>query len=303
MSENLFIKAVRDRPGRPLVVAHRGDSAHEPENTKGAARRGWEVGADAWELDVQLSRDGVAVVVHDPTLGRTTDVARRFAGDARGADGFRVADFDLGEIESLDAGSWFVEPSGGHRSAARFGTLGGLTAGAVGRFASGSVRVPTLRACLELTGDLGWLVNVELKFTTGDDPRLLDAVAAEVSRLGMAGRVLVSSFDHRAVARAAGLGLGWATGVLNVGPLYRPKDYVRGLVGADFYHISREGFDTAAADPGGGGGPLPVLVYTVNDAAPGGEAWRLGEAGAAGLFADDPSAVLGRFGGGVRRPG
>lgn len=303
MCENLFIEAVCDPSRRPLVIAHRGDSAHAPENTLEAARVGREAGADAWELDVQLTRDGVAVVIHDATLTRTTDVARRFEGDPRGAGGFRVADFDLAEIESLDAGSWFVEEAGGNRSAGWFGTLDGLGAEAVRRFSGGSVRVPTLRACLELTGDLDWLVNVELKFTAGGDPRLLEAVAAEVGRLGVGDRVLVSSFDHRAVARAAGLGLGWATGVLNQSPLYRPAGYVRGLVGADFYHTSREGFDPEAAAPPAGPGSLPVLVYTVNDASPGGEADRLRAAGAAGLFTDDPRAVLGLIGGRVRRSG
>ncbi len=67
-----------------------------------------EAGAEAWELDVQLTRDGVAVVFHDETLSRTTDVADRFGDDPRGRDGFRLADFDWCEIASLDAGSWFV---------------------------------------------------------------------------------------------------------------------------------------------------------------------------------------------------
>src|SRR4051794_37261026 len=78
----------RPRPGRPLIIAHRGDSSHAPENTLEAALLGRDSGADAWELDVQLTRDGVPVVVHDETLLRTTDVARRFAGDPRGDDGF-----------------------------------------------------------------------------------------------------------------------------------------------------------------------------------------------------------------------
>lgn len=60
-------------PGRRLVVAHRGASAEAPENTLEAFRLGLEQGADAFELDVRLSADGVAVVIHDPTLDRTTD--------------------------------------------------------------------------------------------------------------------------------------------------------------------------------------------------------------------------------------
>jgi len=107
---------------RPLVIAHRGDSSRAPENTLDAARLGWDAGAEAWELDVQLSRDGVPVVIHDESLLRTTDVAGRFAGDVREPAGFLVSDFDLAEIRSLDAGSWFLEPGRGSRTADRFGT-------------------------------------------------------------------------------------------------------------------------------------------------------------------------------------
>ena len=93
---------------------------------------GWEAGAEAWELDVQITRDGVAVVFHDETLSRTTDVADRFGGDPRGQDGFRLAEFDWCEIASLDAGSWFVADPAGERSAAAFGTLENMD-GSAGR--------------------------------------------------------------------------------------------------------------------------------------------------------------------------
>src|SRR5665213_1201528 len=57
---------------RPLVFAHRGGSALAPENTITAFDNGLAHGADGLELDVRLSRDGIAVVHHDPTLERTT---------------------------------------------------------------------------------------------------------------------------------------------------------------------------------------------------------------------------------------
>ena len=55
-----------------LLIAHRGDSAHRPENTLSSFLRALEVGADNVELDVQLTRDGRLVVIHDATLDRTT---------------------------------------------------------------------------------------------------------------------------------------------------------------------------------------------------------------------------------------
>src|SRR5689334_23672697 len=89
----------RPRWPRPWVIAHRGDSSHVPENTLEAAQRAWDVGADAWELDVRLTRDGVPVVIHDATLVRTTTVAQQFPDDPRAQASYRVADFDLEEIK------------------------------------------------------------------------------------------------------------------------------------------------------------------------------------------------------------
>jgi glycerophosphoryl diester phosphodiesterase len=74
---------------RPLVFAHRGGSALAPENTIAAFDNGLALGADGLELDVHLSRDGVVVVHHDPTLNRTTTLTGPLA--ARTADELRRA--------------------------------------------------------------------------------------------------------------------------------------------------------------------------------------------------------------------
>jgi glycerophosphoryl diester phosphodiesterase len=81
-------------PSRVLVIAHRGDSVHYPENTLKSIRAAFDLGADAVEVDVRLSRDGVPMVFHDDTLERTTN--------ARGA----FARLSVREAQSLDAGSW-----------------------------------------------------------------------------------------------------------------------------------------------------------------------------------------------------
>ena len=80
---------------RPRVIAHRGASGTRPENTLVAFRRAAELGADMIELDVQRTRDGAVVVIHDWTLDRTTT--------GRGP----VGDRSLAELRGLDAGSWF----------------------------------------------------------------------------------------------------------------------------------------------------------------------------------------------------
>ena len=61
----------------PLILGHRGAPAEQPENTLASFRRALELGADGVELDVQCSADGVPVVIHDPTLERTTRGAGR----------------------------------------------------------------------------------------------------------------------------------------------------------------------------------------------------------------------------------
>lgn len=78
------------------VIAHRGASGVAPENTMAAFVRAVEMGADAIELDCQLSKDGQLVVFHDSTLVRTT-----------GRSGF-VKDATVDELRRLDAGSWFA---------------------------------------------------------------------------------------------------------------------------------------------------------------------------------------------------
>jgi glycerophosphoryl diester phosphodiesterase len=79
----------------PRILAHRGGGTLAPENTLAGVRRGMEAGFRAIEFDVMLARDGVPVVLHDPTLGRTV------AG--RGS----VADLDAPDLAARDAGSWF----------------------------------------------------------------------------------------------------------------------------------------------------------------------------------------------------
>ena len=135
-------------PGRRLVVAHRGASAQAPENTLEAFRLGIEQGADALELDVRLSADGIAVVIHDPTIDRTTN--------GTGA----VAGLSLEELQRSDAG--------------------------------GGARIPTLRAVLESFPSIPILLEVKA-------PEAQGAVATEIDRAGARERVVIASFQHRAL--------------------------------------------------------------------------------------------------------
>src|SRR5512135_1831254 len=96
---NLFL-----RPrSQPLVIAHRGSSASAPENTLAAFQLAVEQEADAIELDVDLTRDGHVVVMHDATIDRTTD------GHGR------VTELTLAEIRGVDAGAWKAAAFDGER--------------------------------------------------------------------------------------------------------------------------------------------------------------------------------------------
>ncbi len=79
----------------PLVIAHRGDSHNAPENTLAAFKMALDKGADGVEFDVQLSRDGVPMVIHDHDLSRTAGTSAR------------VAELTADELSKVDVGLWF----------------------------------------------------------------------------------------------------------------------------------------------------------------------------------------------------
>lgn len=87
---------------RIVNTAHRGASAYAPENTLAAFAVGVRQQSDWIESDVQLSKDGVPILMHDTTLSRTTNVEELFPTRAP----WNVRDFTLAEIKQLDAGSW-----------------------------------------------------------------------------------------------------------------------------------------------------------------------------------------------------
>ena len=95
-------EVIGPRPqGSAIIIAHRGASALAPEHTIAAYDKAVELGADYLELDVQRSRDGVLVVIHDATLDRT---ARGPSSNCTGV----VASKTLAQLESCDVGVWFA---------------------------------------------------------------------------------------------------------------------------------------------------------------------------------------------------
>ncbi len=89
---------------QPVVIAHRGASGYLPEHTLGGYELAVRLGADFIEPDLQLTKDGALVAMHDDTLERTTNVASLFA---KRNNAYKVADFTLAEIKTLT-----VQPTG-----------------------------------------------------------------------------------------------------------------------------------------------------------------------------------------------
>lgn len=142
----------------PTVMAHRGLSADAPENTLYAFSDAISVGADFIELDVQQTRDGVLVVMHDSNLKRTTGVNKD------------IWDVDYVDIQNLDAGSWF-DP------------------------AYANARIPTLEETLQFV-DKRAKLNIEIKPTKHGSDTLEQDVAELITRHQYTDACYVTSFSY-----------------------------------------------------------------------------------------------------------
>lgn len=169
---------VAQDPESVLTVAHRGARYVAPENTLVALRKAIDRGADFVEVDVQRSKDGRLVLVHDNDLGRTTNIEKVFPNRRSWA----VRDVAYGDMRKLDAGSWKAEKYAGER-------------------------IPTLKQALRLVQRTRTGIMIELK-----SPELYPGIESEVSvalrqvdgYIGRAirrGELVVQSFDFDA-ARA-----------------------------------------------------------------------------------------------------
>jgi glycerophosphoryl diester phosphodiesterase len=115
-----FLPGSKTPPAGKALIAHRGASAYAPEHTLEAYRLAIAQGADYVEQDLQITKDGVLVCLHDLTLERTTNVGVVFPARYReesNAKHWYVADFTLQELKQLDAGTWFNEKFRGARIA------------------------------------------------------------------------------------------------------------------------------------------------------------------------------------------
>ncbi|MCP3738548.1 glycerophosphodiester phosphodiesterase [Rossellomorea sp. BNER] len=145
-----------------LIFAHRGSAGTHPENTMEAFMEAERVGADGIELDVQLSKDGEVVVIHDESIDRTTN------------DRGFVQDYTLKEIQSFNASykfkKLFKQP-----------------------------KIPSLREVFDWMRGNQLICNVELKNGVIPYPQLEERVIALVEEFEYEERVILSSFNHYSI--------------------------------------------------------------------------------------------------------
>lgn len=162
------------------IVAHRGCSGHAPENTLAAFQMAADDARISWiELDVQQSKDGVPVVIHDFKLKRTT-----------GASG-AVKDYTYKELSALDNGVWFAERFRGER-------------------------IPTLESVLLRFGGR-FTFNIEIKTAPGLYAGLERSVASLLAQLGLTGNAVVTSFDYKSLVRTKLADPNLSTGLISGG--------------------------------------------------------------------------------------
>jgi glycerophosphoryl diester phosphodiesterase len=246
-------------PTRRPVVGHRGNRAHAPENTLESFSQALALGVDAIEFDLHLTRDGVPVVMHDPTIDRTTD--------GRG----EIAAMTVNELRRADAGARFT-PDGGRSFPYR------------GR----GIPIPTLEEALALTGDVPLII--EMKSLAVARPAL-----EVLGRMGALARVLIGSFIDAALepfqregvpvlGAPRALARLYLPAVLGAQPRSLPYQsmclprFHRGLPVPvrQFARVMRSLGRTAH-------------VWTVNEPA---RAHRLWDAGVNGIISDDPGVIL-----------
>ncbi|MNB79158.1 Glycerophosphoryl diester phosphodiesterase [compost metagenome] len=210
-----------------LCVAHRGFSGRAPENTLAAIHKAMELPFVTWmEIDVQLTKDGIPVVIHDYTLDRTTN------GHGK------VKDMIYSHIRRLDAGSWKSRDFRGER-------------------------IPALEEVLELCrGRLK--LNIELKNAGNLYPGIERKVSEMLAACGMKEEAVLTSFDTGTLDRIGEADPSVQRGLIFDSRWGDPAGRVRAL-GCTFLSISFSRLTPGLARFLSGRG-VGIMAWTVNKA-------------------------------------
>lgn len=248
-----------DPSARP-VIGHRGNRAYAPENTLVSLQEAVALGVDAVEFDVQLTRDGVLLLMHDLTIDRTTD--------GQGA----VATQTFEALRAHDAG-------------ARFTADGGRTF----PWRSRGVVIPTFDEVVEALPNTLPMI-VELK-----TPAASAALHAAIVRHGMQKRVIVAGFAAASTQPLRGHGFALGASTPDVARLLLPS-ILRRPIPSPWYQAlcippTHNGIPLpiAAIARAVRRANIVTHIWTVNDPA---KAVRLWMHGVQGIISDDPAAIL-----------
>jgi glycerophosphoryl diester phosphodiesterase len=251
----------------PVTVAHRGASAYAPENTLAAIDKAEELGAQWVENDVQRTKDGQLVVIHDATLNRTTNVEEVFPDRAP----WNVADFTLAEIEKLDAGSWFDAKYGGQR-------------------------VPTLQQYLDKLDETGQDLLLEIKqpqLYPGIEDQISEELRSEgwLSPEHVADKLIVQSFSADSLKAFHAVQPDVTTGFLGTPPKGDLPEYAKftDMINPTHADVSADYISAIHQFKGVHGETLKSYTWTVNDAA---TARTVRDAGVDGIITNTPDVVM-----------
>ncbi len=183
----------------PVVFAHRGAKKYAPENTLASFQKALEMGAQALELDVTLSKDGEVVVIHDDRVDRTTNGTGE------------VTNLTRAELKDLDAGAWFSEEFAGEQ-------------------------IPTLAEILELVQSKA-LINIEIKNAGKRNAELVEKTVMLVKKTKRQESIIFSSFIPGNVKKLRIRLPGCPTGLLTLpGLLGKVEIGLLGRISPDLIH-------------------------------------------------------------------
>lgn len=210
-----------------LIYAHRGASKHAPENTRSSFELAVQLNSDGLETDVQLTKDKEVVIIHDPTLDRTTESYGK------------VKDYTLEELQMIKNGQWF-DPS----------------------FASDTLF--SLQQLIDWWKDTDLYLNIELKSHRYNDQAIVEKTLKGLSTIQHTEKLILSSFDIEYLKKVRLLNPSITTGFLtkkrlSINELSKHKSYIDGI--HLHYKAYTKDFLKIAHQFG-----YYVHLYTVNDA-------------------------------------
>ncbi|WP_416150422.1 glycerophosphodiester phosphodiesterase [Salipaludibacillus sp. HK11] len=209
-----------------LIFAHRGSAGTHPENTIVSFEEALNTGVEGIECDVQLTKDGIPVVIHDETVNRTTN-----------GDGW-VKDYSYEELKLLDAGSWFNS-------------------------SFNETTIPSLEELFQWAFNNTLFLNIELKSGLIRYPGIEAIVLELITKYNLKDRIIISSFNHYSLVEFHRLDPTIETAILFMEGLFEPWNYAKSI-GASALHcylpVAVPELLQGASQAG-----MPVRPFTVNE--------------------------------------